>query len=95
MTAVKDITGVQTVVGGTAATSASAALPTFTVGTLVKAELSGPAFEDPVTVAAPPNGLMEFPRIALAGDYQLTNIRLEDAAGRVAGARSGVAACYV
>ncbi|WP_304511247.1 Ig-like domain-containing protein [Desulfopila sp. IMCC35008] len=78
MTAVKDLpTGVQTIVGlpqqGIAAD--------YPFGSMVKAELYGPQFSEPLTLSAFPNQYMEIPGLKVGGDYFLRNIRLEDQDG--------------
>ncbi len=79
MTAVKNIpTGVQAVVGA----PGSPVLPALAAGSVVRAELSGPALgASTVTLTAAPNGLMEIPPLAAAGEYRLGNVRLESADG--------------
>ena len=81
MTAVKDIpTGVQAFVG----VPGAAALPTLAPGSLVKAEMSGPALgNEVVTLVGVPNQLMEIPPLGAAGDYRLFNVRLEGPDGVV------------
>ncbi|MBI5510296.1 MAG: Ig-like domain-containing protein [Deltaproteobacteria bacterium] len=77
--AVKEVsTGVMTILGDGSGPSPN----TIYVGAVVKADLSGPAFSaGSVTVTAPPNQLMLFPRIAVTGTYYLSNIRLDDGSG--------------
>ena len=89
MTAVRDVpTGLATFVGSPADAAARAAPP----GALVKAELSGPTFGAAVvTIAGPPNQLLEIPLLRVAGLHYVTNVRLEDAGGNVLLARDPAA----
>ena len=75
-TAVKDFpSAVLAVVG---ALGSNAGLPDFPADALVKAELNGPAFGNTaLTLSARPNSFMEIPAQRIAGDYTLSNVRLE------------------
>ncbi len=79
MTAVRNIpTGVLAFVGA----PGSPVLPMLAEGTVVRAELSGPALgQASMTLTAAPNGLMEIPPLGEAGEYRLGNVRLESADG--------------
>lgn len=81
MTAVKDFpTAVQVIVG----MPGQEVPPSLPEGALVKARLSGPAYGDEaIELSVPPNTPLELKTLAVAGDYSLYDIRLEDADGRV------------
>ena len=86
MSSLKEVpVSVRTVVGDPNAVSN----PDIPAGSLVKATLTGPAFsQNGIPVAALPNHPFELPTLRTAGDYTLSNIRLEGPDGQVLARRS-------